>query len=71
MKKLITNESPPALIHAYMNNPVFHAVVKKNEIAGTDYTQMLEEAIVMLVNDIDIRNNMLINYANQLGPIRI
>lgn len=69
MKKLISSESPQALIDAYMNNPAFHAVVTKHEIAGFDYTQMLEEAVALLANDIASRNDTLIKYARRFGPL--
>lgn len=69
MKKLITNESPQQLIDAYLHNATFHAVVTKHEIDGTDYTQMLEDAVCVLANDIATRNEALCKYARRFGPL--
>ena len=69
MKKLITNESPQALINAYINNPAFHAVVTKHENAESAYASMLEDAVAVLANDIASRNDTLIKYARQFGPL--
>ena len=69
MKRLITNESPKELIDAYMNNPVFHAVVTKHEIYESSYTTMLEDAVAVLTQDIASRNNILIKYARRFGAL--
>lgn len=41
------------LVDAYMRNATFHAVVTHHEIEGSSYTEMLEDAVVKLVADLD------------------
>jgi hypothetical protein len=67
MKKLITNESPPALIDTYLNNPIFHAVVTKHEIAESSYKEMLEEAVSLLAQDAAAKAGIAIKYARKYG----
>lgn len=69
MKRLITNESPQALIDAYMNSPIFHAVVTKHEIEESEYQTMLEDAVALLSKEIAAKNELAIRYARRFGPL--
>ena len=71
MKKLITNESPRQLIDAYMHNSIFRAVVTKHEIAESEYSVMLEDAVAILAKEVAIKNEIAIKYARRFGPLNM
>ncbi len=69
MKQLITNKSPQSLIDTYINNPTFHAVVVKHEIAESNYQEMLEDAVAKLAQDVARKNEMLLKYSRRFGAL--
>ena len=69
MHKLITHESPQPLIDAFRNNTVFNAVVKKHEMAGSDYKTMLEDAVGVLVTIASNANDLSLKYARKYGAL--
>jgi len=69
MKKLITYESPQALIDAYLKNPTFNALVNKHEAANSDYQSMLEEAVSLLSLQLAEKNELVIRYSRKFGVI--
>lgn len=69
MKRLITNKSPQSLIDTYANNPIFHAVVTKHEMAESSYQEMLEDAVANLAQDAARKNEMLLKYAQRFGAL--
>ena len=69
MKQLITNKSPQSLIDTYINNPTFHAVVAKHEIAESSYQEMLEDAVANLAQDVAKKNEMLLKYVRRFGAL--
>lgn len=69
MRQLITNKSPQPLIDTYINNPTFHVVVTKHEIAESSYQEMLEDAVANLAQDAAIKNEMLLKYTQRFGAL--
>jgi len=69
MRKLITYESPQQLIDAYINSPIFKKVVKKHEIAGSDYQTMLEDAVAVLVITSSKATDLTLKFARKYGAL--
>jgi len=69
MKKLITHKSKRGLVNAYVSNPVFHNIVKAHESQNSDYTEMLEDAVIALNEETKNMTKLALRYAEKFGAL--
>jgi len=57
------------LIEAYKNDSLFHSVVTAHEMKTSSYVEMLEDAVIALIEKANTAHDLSVKYVRRYGQI--